>query len=177
MSCKSTDAIRALNAAATEYPVQSHGHGGIVALAKLIGRSAGVLYNKFSEADDRYEITDREADALALEIFRVTGRTDYIEAKCAAHGGLFVPLPERGEAADDDVLASLLESMQALGDMARELTEARADGLITPAEFSAFELRARRLIARVQSSVQSVKTQVHDEPAVVPAPLSIAGRG
>lgn len=169
MSCKSTDAIRALNTAATEYPKQANGHSGIVALAKLIGRAPGILYNKFSEADERYEITDREADALALEIFRATGRTDYIEAKCAQHGGLFVALPEGGEAADDDVLACLLDSMRALGDMARELTEARADGLITPDEFSAFELRAKRLIARVQVSVQAVKSQVHEAPASLKA--------
>lgn len=154
-SAEGRTAIRALNDAAEAYPPK-----GIVTLAKLIGRSPGVLYNKFSEADDRYDLTDREADALALEIKRVTGNQDYIHAKCALHGGVFVQLPEQGVAADDDVLTSLLESMKALGDMARELTEARADGLITPDEFSAYELRARRLITRVHESVQTVKSQV-----------------
>lgn len=148
-------AIRALNDAAEAYPPK-----GIATLAGMIGRSPGVLYNKFSEADERYDLTDREADALALEIRRVTGNQDYIHAKCALHGGVFVQLPEPGAAADDDVLTSLLESMRALGDMARELTEARADGLITPDEFSAYELRARRLITRVHESVQTVKAQV-----------------
>jgi hypothetical protein len=164
VSCAS-DAIRALNVAATEYP------GGIAALACLLGRSPGVLYNKFSEADERYQITDREADALALEIRRETGSTAYMDAKCALFGGLFIALPEGGAAADDDVLTSLLDSMRALGDMARELTEARADGLITQDEFSAFELKARRLVGRIQVSVQAVKSQVCEPPVSLRAVL------
>jgi len=165
MSGKSTDAIRALNLAAVAYPGVVGGQSGIAGLACVVGRSAGVLYNKFSEADERYEITDREADALALEVARLTGDKSYIEAKCLMHGGIFVPLPDAGAAADDDVLASLLESMHALGDMARELTEARSDGLITRDEFTALDVRARRLIGRINQMVLTVRSQVRDEPA------------
>lgn len=155
---RKSDAISALHMAAKSYP------GGIARLAKKIGRSEGVLNNKFSEADDRYDVMDREADALALEIRAVTGDTAYIEAKCALFGGVFVPLPESGIAADDDVLSDLLSVMGALGDMARELTEARADGVITPDEFSAFELRAKRVQARVQHSVMTLRSQVVEAP-------------
>lgn len=155
-----TAPILALHGAAKAYP------HGIAALARKIGRSEGVLANKLSEADDRYDVMDREADALALEIRSVTGDTSYIESKCAVHGGLFVPLPESGIAADDDVLADLLAVMSSLGDMTRELTEARADGVITPDELAAYELRVRRVQARLVQSVQTLRSQVHELPQV-----------
>jgi hypothetical protein len=149
-----SEPISALHAAATAYP------GGIAALARVIGRSPGVLHNKFSEADERYDVMDREADALASEIRAKTGDTSYIEAKCARFGGLFIPLPESGIAADDDVLADLLNVMRGLGDMALELTEARADGVITADEFAAFELRSRRAQAHIARMVLTLKSQV-----------------
>lgn len=150
------DPIHALHGDAKHFP------GGITALAVLIGRSAGVLHNKFSSATDQYEITDREADALATAIRTATGAHGYIEAKCAVHGGVFVSLPDEGVAADDDVLSALLDSMRSLGDLARELTEARSDGLITADEFSAIELRARRHQALIQHAVSTLRTQVVD---------------
>lgn len=152
------DPVLSLHADAKAFP------GGIAALAQSIGRSAGVLHNKFSEAVVGNEITDREADALALKIRASTGAQGYIESKCALHGGLFVVLPEDGMAADDDVLASMLDSMRSLGELARELSEARADGLITPDEFSAIELRARRLQASIQHAVATLRTQVVQPP-------------
>jgi hypothetical protein len=158
MTNPKSEPIAALHAAATSYP------GGIAQLARVIGRSPGVLHNKFSEADERYDVMDREADALAAEIRAKTGDTSYIEAKCARHGGLFVPLPESGVAADDDVLSGLLEVMKGLGDMARELTEARADGVITNDEFEAYSLRARRAISHIHASTLTLKSQVNVLP-------------
>ena len=70
-----TDAILALHGDAKAYP------GGIAALAALIGRSAGVLHNKFADSMPQYEITDREADALAEGIAPsrlVSAKFDYI---------------------------------------------------------------------------------------------------
>ena len=39
--------------------------GGISAAAKAIGRSPGVMHNKFSDQMPHYEVTAREALALA----------------------------------------------------------------------------------------------------------------
>jgi hypothetical protein len=159
MSHAEIDPVQALHADAKGFP------GGITALASRIGRSPGVMHNKFSAADDRYEITDREADSLALIVQARTGACGYIEAKCAVHGGVFVALPDAGEAADDDVLGALLDSMRSLGEMARELTEARADGVITAEEFSVFAMRASRMVSSVQAVVMTVKDQVRELPA------------
>ncbi|MFT4171774.1 MAG: hypothetical protein QM639_04390 [Rhodocyclaceae bacterium] len=168
---RKTDAIQALHLDAKAYP------GGIAALAERIGRSPGVLHNKFSDADDRYSITDAEADALAKAVFEKTGSRAYIEAKCPIHGGIFVALPEKGEAADDDVFAAFLRGMRSLGVLAEELTEARADGVITPDEFAAINLRARKHIATIVEALKTLETQVHDiEQPPVPVTLRSATR-
>jgi hypothetical protein len=163
MANQGIDPIQTLHMDAKGYPGKP---GGITELAQIIGRSVGVLHNKFSAAEERYEITDREADAIAGAIFEKTGSTAYIEAKCAVFGGIFVPLFADGIAADDDVLSSLLDAIRRLGDLARELTEARADGVITPDEFGAIELRARRLQGTIQHAVQVLKSQVCEREAL-----------
>lgn len=148
-----TDAIFALHQDAKAYP------GGISALAARIGRSAGVLHNKFADSMPQYEITDREADALAFDIHAKTGRQAYIEAKCAAHGGVFVPLPD-GRAGVDDLMAAQLDMMRRFGELAQEFTEARADGLITPDEYSALRVAGNRLVRAVLGFVSEIGTQV-----------------
>lgn len=153
---QTTDPIHALHTDAKAYP------GGIAGMAAKIGRSAGVLYNKFSPMQDAYEITDREADALARAVFEQSGSNAYIEAKCAVHGGVFIPLPEAGAAGDDDVLSAILGSLDSLGKLSRELIEARADGIITRDEFTAIDLRKRRLIGDLQRAISQLETQVVD---------------
>ncbi|MEN6302449.1 MAG: phage regulatory CII family protein [Armatimonadia bacterium] len=148
-----TDAIHALHHDAKGFP------GGIAALAAIIGRSAGVMHNKFADSMPAYEITDREADALALAIAGKTGKQAYIEAKCAAHGGVFVPLHE-GRAGVEDLMAAQLDMMRRFGELAQEFTEARADAVITPDEFSALKVAGNRVVRAVLAFVQEIGTQV-----------------
>lgn len=154
------DGIFALHADAKNYP------GGIAALARLIGRSAGVMHNKFADSMPNYEVTDREADALALSIMEKTGAMGYIDAKCALFGGLFVPVLE-GEAAMDDLLQSQLEMMRRFGELAGEFTEARNDGLITRDELAALRVAGNRVIRSVHAFLKEVESQVHEPETVV----------
>lgn len=164
------DPIEALHQDAKRFPgfpaesVHGRVSDGITGVAQLVGRSAGVLHNKFSRGDDRYVLNVDEALTIADAVRETTGATGFIEAMALHFGGLFIPLPPEGTAADDDVLEALLESMRSLGDLARELHEAREDGVITRDEFSAIELRARRLQATIHSAVQVLRTQVQDMP-------------
>lgn len=141
-----TDAILALHGDAKAYP------GGIAALAALIGRSAGCSTTSSQTRCPSTRSTDREADALALAIAGKTGKQAYIAAKCAAHGGVFVPLHE-GRAGVDDLMAAQLEMMRRFGELAQEFTEARADAVITPDEFSALKVAGQRLVRSVLSFV------------------------
>lgn len=149
------DGIFALHADAKAYP------GGIAALARLIGRSPGVLHNKFADSMPNYEVTDREADALALSIADKTGAMGYIEAKCAMFGGIFVPVLD-GEAADDDLLEAQLEMIRRFGDLAGQFTEARKDGLITRDEVAALRVAGNRVIRAVYAFLKEVESQVRE---------------
>lgn len=133
--------------------------GGISAAAKTVGRSPGVLHNKFAESMPHYEVTVREALALA----RWAKTTAFAEAVCEQFGGTFLPLPE-GMPGDDDVLQSYLSIIERMGDLSREFTEARSDGVIEQAEFDAIKLRASRTISAIAHMVNDLAQLVREVP-------------
>lgn len=141
---------------------------GFKGAAGAIGRSPGILYNKFSESMPHYDVTVREAVALC----RAIDDSSFVDALCAEFDGIFLPVPV-GSAADDDVLASSLEMMRQMGDLARELAEARADGLIDVQEFAALELRGLRMIRAVYTLLQDLRSQVREVPE---SPVSLIRR-
>lgn len=148
------DPIDALHAVLIAMP------GGIAAAARKIGRSPGVLHNKFSEAMTNYDVTAREA--LALADYAVT--TVYAEAICEHFGGVYLVLP-KGQAGDDDVLQSYLAIIQQMGELSKEFTEARADGLIDPEEFNALKLRGHRTMSAIQHMLAEIETTVRELPS------------
>lgn len=150
---------------------------GIKGAAKRIGRSVGVLHNKFSEAMPHYDITLREATALAHWVRESSGSTRFAEAVCDEFDGVFLPLPQ-GQAAEDDVLQAYLDIIKSMGDLSQEFTEARADGIIEPAEFSALKLKGHRAVAAIMRLLAELETTVQELPAAVRVvPLSnVAGR-
>lgn len=143
--------------------------GGIKTAAERIGRSAGILHNKFSEAMPHYEITVREAIALAQPL----ASQGFIEAMCSQFSGTFLGLPTAAPA-DDDVLQAYLSIIQQMGDLSREFTEARADGVIEPAEFNALKLRGHRTVAGIMHLLAELEGMVRELPP--PSPLKkVAG--
>lgn len=155
------DPVDVLHAACKAAP------GGISDAAKLIGRSAGILHNKFSESMPHYEITVREAMALAQNLKCQA----FAEAICEQFGGTFLPLPV-GRPGEDDMLQAYLAIIQQMGDLSREFTEARADGIIEPEEFSALSLRGHRTVASIMHQLAELESTVRE----VPPPLrKVAG--
>lgn len=134
--------------------------GGIAGAAKVVGRSAGHLHNKFSEAMPHYEVTAREAIALAQH----AKTTAYVEAMCEVFGGAFLALPA-GSPSEDDVLQSYLAIIQQMGELSKEFTEARSDGVIEPVEFDALKLRAHRTVAAVMHMVRELESMVRELPS------------
>lgn len=143
--------------------------GGIAGAARVIGRSPGHLHNKFSDAMPHYEVTAREAIALAKFI----GSSAYAEAVCEVFGGVFLPVAE-GLPSDDDVLQSYLDIIRQMGELSKEFTEARADGVIEPAEFAGIRLRGMRTIAAVAHCLRELEKMVRDLPPSAPVKLSVA---
>jgi hypothetical protein len=147
------DPIDALHAALLATP------GGIAGAAPVVGRSPGHLHNKFSDAMPHYEVTAREAIALA----KYAKSTAYVEALCEAFGGVFLAVPA-GAPSDDDVLQSYLDIIQRMGELSREFTEARADGVIEPAEFDAMKLRANRTVSSIMHMMRELEGMVRELP-------------
>lgn len=143
--------------------------GGIGALARRIGRSPGVLYNKFSDHCETSTLTLH--DALAIQY--ATESDAFAEAIASTRGGIFVKLPELGEAADDDVLADFLVLIDKEGVLARTITEARSDGLIEPHEFDAVRADSERLVAALHRLLADLRTQVRIKP-VAPSIIKTA---
>ena len=137
--------------------------GDITEAAKRIGRSPGILHNKFSDAMPHYEVTAREA--LALADYAKT--TVYAEAVCEHFGGVFLTLPE-GAAGDDDVLQAYLGIIQQMGELSKEFTEARADGVIEPAEFQVLKLRGHRTVSAVMRLLAELEGMVRELPPASP---------
>lgn len=144
--------------------------GGIAGAARLIGRSAGVMHNKFSESMPQYEITVREAMALAHAI----GSTGFAEAVCDQFDGTFLPLPP-GRPGEDDVLQAYLDIIKQMGDLSREFTEARDDGVISPEEFASLKLRGHRSVAAIMHLLNELEAMVREVPAAASVvPLTAA---
>ena len=138
-------------------------HDGIKGGAQRIGRSAGVMHNKFSEAVPHSEVTHREAVALAHYVQEENGSTAFAEAVCEEFGGVFVPLPA-ADADEDDMLENYLDVIRHFGDMSREFTEARADGVIDPDEFSSFKARGRRSVRAILHLIADEEAKVREMP-------------
>jgi hypothetical protein len=145
--------------------------GGIADAARSLGRSPGTLHNKFSDAMPHYEVTAREA--LALADYAKT--TVYAEAVCEHFGGTFMAIPP-GAPSEDDVLQAYLGIIQQMGELSKEFTEARADGIIEPTEFDALKLRAHRTVGAVMHMLNELEGMVRELPTPPqPAIRKVAG--
>lgn len=158
------DPVDVLHSASKAYRDKDFGEG-IAAVARRIGRSPGILHNKFSESMPSYDLMFREAMAIA----HLVGGETFVESVCEQFGGTFLPLPP-GAPAEDDVLQAYLSIIQQMGELSKEFTEARADGVIDPGEFDALKLRAHRTVAAVMHMLAELEEMVREVPK--PAPLT-----
>lgn len=128
-----------------------------------IGRSAGVMHNKFSDAVPHSEVTHHEAVALAHYVREQTGSLAFVEAECAEFGGIFVPLPE-GAVGDDDVLDDYLDVVRQFGELSKEFTDAREDGVVDREEFEAMKVRGRRSVRAILHLLAELESMVREVP-------------
>lgn len=137
---------------------------GITLAARALHRSPQTMYNRFSDGDLQL------ADTLGAAQFvrSRTGATGFAEAVACEFGGVFVPLSQVGDAADDDVLDAYLAATASLGELARKMAEARADGVLDPVEFEALQQESSRLVSRIQALMMALAHQVREVPVVAP---------
>ena len=150
------DPVEALHGALLASPL------GIAGGAHKIGRSAQVLYNKFSESMAN-ELTGREERALADAI----GGDAYVQSVCAYFGGVFFRLPE-GCKGDDGLLETYLDIVKKMGELSADLTQARDDGVIEQHEFDRLRADGHATMAAIQTLLAELETMVREKPAAVP---------
>lgn len=134
--------------------------GGITRLAARLGRSPGVMHNKFSDACDHSYLTLHEA----LAIQEAADSDAFAEAVAATRNGVFVKLPDFGEAGNDDILQDFLDLIDREGRLAATITKAREDGVIDPLEFDAVRSDADRLVVSLHRLLSDLRSQVRIKP-------------
>ncbi len=102
-------------------------------LASLTGTSAGVILNKANPHDSAHH-KPTLADALVWS--QLTRDMRIVHALCQTLGGVFVPLDGVAEQSDAALLDLICERDSALGEFARALRAALADGRVSSAEYA-----------------------------------------
>lgn len=148
-----------MNAQDAAYDTVHQYPGGSVALAARLGMSDAVLRGKVNPNNDRNHLTLAEADRL----IGLTGDHRILHALAATHG---YTLQEAGAREEGGVVIALLAAVSAQGGMTQTVSDAIADGLITPNEAAAID----RLCAQVQASVASLAGQARAAAEVEAAP-------
>lgn len=156
------DPVRVLHAELEQLPAPAGQRkpSGIALAAALIGRSPNVLYNKFSEEMGMYAINVQEGVALGHVVADRLGTYGFAEAVAEQFRGVFVPLPDAGEAGQDDILQAHLAVIEQLGELSRELMAARADGVVDEAEFARLKVRGSHGIQAIHHLLQEIETTV-----------------
>lgn len=132
-----------MNAQDAAYDTVHQYPGGSVALAARLGMSDAVLRGKVNPNNDRNHLI--------------------LHALAATHG---YTLQEAGAREEGGVVIALLAAVSAQGGMTQTVSDAIADGLITPNEAAAID----RLCAQVQASVASLAGQARAAAEVEAAP-------
>lgn len=106
--------------------------GGSVSLAPRLGMSAAVLRNKVNPNNATHHLTLAEAD----ELMGVSGDHRILHALAAEHGYALQSgdVPNSGS-----LIQGMLSASAGQGDLAHVVSEALADGRITPNEVSEIE--------------------------------------
>lgn len=131
-----------------QYPGKSD------ALATRMGMTGALLRGKVNPNSDRNRLALEEAD----EMMGKTGDYRILHALAANHGGIFVQLdtPQAGS-----LIAALLATDSAKGDLSKVVAEAVKDGRITPNE----QAKIRKAVAAVQALVSMVGQLAEVGPA------------
>lgn len=105
---------------AHDYP------GGTESLAPRIGMSGAILRNKVNPNNPANKLTLDEAS----KIIGVTGDHRILNALCAEHGGMFVPLDASGCVCDSAILEIVTHVWRSNGDVGRAVDDVLADGRV-----------------------------------------------
>lgn len=138
--------------------------GGVDVLAKRMGLAQSTLQNM---ANPRLT-----SHPWSLKKFRelrdFSGDLRPVHALCEESGGVFVPTTRYADAALPELSAAVVVLAQELGDVAREVTTAAADGRIVPREAQRIHQQLFELIEAAAAMARRVDVDAQ------PVPLKVA---
>ena len=121
--------------------------GGIEAAADILGKGKSTVARWQSINDEDYSMPIDAVAALEAVTHGTAGHPQVTRELCRLAGGVFVPLPDP-DIADECLRGGVMQISTELGDVARELNAALADGRISPREREAVQREIQDLIAR-----------------------------
>lgn len=132
---------------------------GVKALAELMGRRPGVLYNKAdADAESHHQPTLRDV----IDVTRESGDTRILESLDRMFNRVGVQLPTGAQVLSDEALLELLCRVGSEhGDMHRALQKALEDGKFADWEVQAVRQEALDLIAAVVTFMHRLEGMSH----------------
>lgn len=131
----------------------------ITALAKLIGKSEKTLAAKLNN-DPEYDHHNLHL-AEAVAITEITGDERILSAWANSRGKVLVSLPKTG-LTDDEFSDVLLTVQTTQGELASAIKKARADGVITEADYAAINRNTLNAIQQLLQLDAELKAQVRE---------------
>jgi hypothetical protein len=129
--------------------------GGSASLAARMGMSPTTLAHKASPTDPRQFFSPEEV----MELTEETNDNDFVNAVCAARGGMFMPTAEGLDGLTDDKLVEVMrECSQFVSALADARTKASPGGRnVTANELNEIEREAAEAIAVIQEGVRRAR--------------------
>ena len=128
---------------------------GTEALAQQMGIGKQVLINKLNPNNTTHHLTLDEA----VRLMHGTGDVRLIHALAAEFGGVYVPLPEQGNAQVTSVLGDISKMSVEFGALIKEVADDIQDGVITPNEHRKIQKEAdelRKALAHLMADLEEM---------------------
>lgn len=128
-------------------------------LARLMGKNKKTLAAKLNndEAYDQHNLHLLEAIAIT----ELTGDERILKAWAASRGNALIALPEAG-LTDEEFSDVLLTVQSTQGELATAIRKARADGVITEADYATINRNTLNAIEKLLQLDAELKAQVRD---------------
>lgn len=124
-----THRLDQMNVLDAVYKVAKGYPGGVEALSLRLGLGAGTLRKKLGRHVETHHLTVEELSEI-VEMSTQVRNTDAllpIRALCWRHGGVFVPMPDTGNATGSEFLRLVIRQAKEQGDIIRKIEEALAN--------------------------------------------------
>lgn len=133
--------------------------GNISDLARKLGMSPNVLGNKLNPDQEFHKLSLGEAVAIT----ELANDDAIIESWAASRGYMLVKIPDH-VSCDEELCDQLMIMSESHGSTLGEIRQARADGIITPDEFTAITQKIKQQISEALALKEIIRGQVRELP-------------